>query len=131
MGDNFYCSDARRIRRGAARGCTRGVIIKPNQAGTITTVRQAIEAARDTGQLIVTSHRSISTEETFLSTLTHAYGAEFMKIGPLLTDYSSVLRFNALVRLAATNPDGNENQPEHDSPRSHRLQRTTPICRPA
>jgi len=131
VGDNFYCSDATRIRRGAARGCTRGVIIKPNQAGTITAVRRAIEAARNTGQKVITSHRSISTEETFLSTLTYVYGVEYLKIGPLLTDYSSVLRFNALVRLLASNPDGNENQPEHDSPRPHRIQRAAPICRPA
>lgn len=131
VGDNFYCSDAERIRRCAARGCAHGVIIKPNQAGTITAVRRAIEAAREGGQVVITSHRSISTEETFLSTLSYTYGVEYMKIGPLLTDYSSVLRFNALVRLLTPAPDDHDNQPEHDPSRPHRVQCAAPICRPA
>lgn len=131
LGDNFYCSDAERIRSGAARGLTDGVVIKPNQAGTITATRRALEAAHNNGQVVVTSHRSISTEETFLSTLSYAYGAEYMKIGPLLTDYSSVLRFNALKRLVSATTDVNHNQPEHHSARSHRVQRATPVCRTA
>ena len=131
LGDNFYCSDAERIRRGAAKALTDGVVIKPNQAGTVTAVCRALEAAHDTGQVVVASHRSISTDETFLSTLSYAYGAEYMKIGPLLTDYSSVLRFNALIRLASATTDVNDNQPEHYSPRSHRVQCATPVCRSA
>jgi enolase len=131
LGDNFYCSNAERISRGASKGLTNGVVIKPNQAGTVTAVCRAIEAARNNGQVVMTSHRSISTEETFLATLSYAYGAEYMKIGPLLTDYSSVLRFNAIMRLASATPDVNDHQPEHHSPRSHGVQHAAPVCRTA
>lgn len=131
IGDNFYCSDPGRIRRGAGRGCTHGVVIKPNQAGTITTVCQAMMAAQECGQRIVTSHRSISTEETFLSNLTYAYGAEFIKIGPLFTDYSSVLRLNALLRLAALPSDAIRNHDQHHPARPYRIQRPAALCRPA
>jgi enolase len=99
IGDNFYSSDAGRIEAGAVDGCTHGVIIKPNQAGTVTAVRRAVEAARRTGQIAITSHRSISTEETFISTLTCLSGVEYIKIGPLQTDYSSVVRLNEIIRL--------------------------------
>ena len=99
IGDNFYSSDPCRIEEGAARNYTHGVVIKPNQAGTVTTVRQAVETAQRTGQIAITSHRSISTEETFLSTLTCLYGVEYIKIGPLVTDYSSVVRLNEIIRL--------------------------------
>lgn len=131
IGDNFYCSEPERIRRGAANGCTHGVIIKPNQAGTITTVCRAIMAARECGQQIITSHRSISTEETFLSELTYAYAAEYIKIGPLFTDYSSVLRLNALLRLAAPAFNGIRNYDQHHKARPHRVQRPAALCRPA
>jgi enolase len=100
IGDNFYSSDAGRIEEGAAKRYTHGAIIKPNQAGTVTAVRRAIEAAQCAGQIVITSHRSISTEETFLSTLTCLYDVKYIKIGPLLTDYSSVVRLNEIVRLA-------------------------------
>jgi enolase len=99
IGDNYYSSHAGRIEEGAAKRCTHGAVIKPNQAGSVTAVRQAVEACQRTGQIVITSHRSISTEETFISTLTCMYGVKFIKIGPLMTDYSSVVRLNAILRL--------------------------------
>jgi len=99
IGDNYYSSDAARIEAGATGRHTRAAIIKPNQAGTITATRRAVEAAQHTGQIVITSHRSISTEETFISALTCMYGAQHIKIGPLETDYSSVVRLNGIIRL--------------------------------
>jgi enolase len=99
IGDNFYSSDAGRLEEGAAQGYTHGIIIKPNQAGTVSAVRRAIEVAQRTDQIAITSHRSISTESTFLSVLTCVYGVKYIKIGPLLTDYSSVVRLNEIIRL--------------------------------
>lgn len=99
IGDNLYSSDPDRIEQGCRNGYTHGAIVKPNQAGTVTTVQKAIETLQRNGQLVITSHRSISTEETFLSNLTVLTGAGYMKIGPLYTDYTSVMRFNELVRL--------------------------------
>ena len=99
IGDNFYCSDAARIRDGARRRLSHGVIIKPNQAGSVSATCRAIETAQEAGQLVITSHRSVSTESCLLSELTCAYGADLIKIGPLFTDYSSVLRLNQIVRF--------------------------------
>jgi enolase len=99
IGDNFYSSDAGRIEAGAEKQCTHGAVIKPNQAGTVTAVRRAVESAQRKGQIAITSHRSISTEETFLSTLTCMYNVKYIKIGPLQTDYSSVVRLNEIFRL--------------------------------
>jgi enolase len=99
IGDNLYSSNAKRIEEGAAKKLTHGVILKPNQAGTVTDIRRAIQSAQRNHQLTIASHRSISTEETFLSTLTCRHRLEYIKIGPLLTDYSSVVRLNAILRL--------------------------------
>ncbi len=122
IGDNFYSSDAQRIARGAARGCTHGVIIKPNQAGTITAVRRAVAAAQQHNQITIASHRSISTEETFLSLLACMTSVSLIKIGPLETDYSSVVRLNEIIRLtekhAATAYDYFN---KHPAPRANRL----------
>jgi enolase len=99
IGDNYYSSDAARIEAGAAAHHTHAVIIKPNQSGTVTGVRHAVKSAQRMGQIVITSHRSISTEETFISALTCMYGAQHIKIGPLETDYSSIVRLNAIIRL--------------------------------
>jgi enolase len=101
IGDNLYSSDAARIEKGAADGLTDGVIVKPNQAGTVTAVRRTLETARRCGQVVIASHRSISTESTLEAILACESRAEYIKIGPLLTDYSSVLRLNDIIRLTS------------------------------
>jgi enolase len=101
IGDDFYCSDAARIEAGAAARFTDGVILKPNQAGSVTAVRRAIETAAATGQIAIASHRSVSTETPFEAVLTCTYGAPYIKIGPLVTDYSSVIRLNEIIRMTA------------------------------
>ncbi len=99
VGDNFYSTNPTKIEEGAAKKYANGAIIKPNQAGTVTAVRRAIEVAQCTEQFVITSHRSISTESVFLSILSCMYGVDGIKIGPLITDYSSVIRLNEIIRL--------------------------------
>lgn len=99
IGDNLYASRRDKIQKGAEEKYTNGVIIKPDQAGTVTGTIEAIQTSQATGQTVITSHRSISTESTFLSFITCAYDVEYIKIGPLFTDYSSILRLNEIIRL--------------------------------
>jgi enolase len=105
IGDNLYSSDADRIEEGSRKGYTHGTLIKPNQAGTVSAVQRAIDVSQRFGQLVITSHRSISTESTFLAPLTILGGVGYMKIGPLYTDYSSIMRLNELIRLTGFNLD--------------------------
>jgi enolase len=105
IGDNLYSSDADRIKEGSRNGYTHGTLIKPNQAGTVSAVQRAIDVSQRFGQLLITSHRSISTESTFLALLTVLGGVGYMKIGPLFTDYSSIMRLNELIRLTGINLD--------------------------
>jgi enolase len=105
IGDNLYSSSTARIEDGAAKKYAHGAVIKPNQAGTVTAVREAIETAQRTGQIVITSHRSISTESVFLSALTCMFGVKYSKIGPLETDYSSVVRLNEIIRLTEDSHD--------------------------
>jgi enolase len=99
IGDNLYASRSDKIQKGAEEKYTSGVIIKPDQAGTVTGTIEAIRTSQGNKQTVITSHRSISTESTFVSFITCAYDVEYIKIGPLFTDYSSILRFNQIIRL--------------------------------
>ncbi|MDY0086960.1 MAG: enolase C-terminal domain-like protein [Coriobacteriia bacterium] len=100
IGDNLYVSESARIERGAREGHSTAVLIKPNQAGSVSATRAAIEAAQAGGLLPITSHRSISTESTYVCDATCEYSVPYIKIGPLLSDYSSIMRLNHLLRLA-------------------------------
>lgn len=99
IGDNLYSTNKDRIKEGALKQYTHGVVVKPNQAGTVTSVKLALETAQSVDQIVITSHRSISTESVFLSILTCMYGVKYIKIGPLQTDFSSIVRLNEIIRL--------------------------------
>jgi len=104
VGDDLYSADSERIEEGSTKRYTDGVVIKPNQAATVSGTIKAIEAAQSNGQILIMSHRSISTESTFLATITYIYKAKYIKNGPLCTDYSSIVRLNELIRLTDREP---------------------------
>jgi enolase len=100
VGDNLYSGDHKRFSHGIEKKYSHGIILKPNQAGSVSNTIKAIDLATRSKQTLIMSHRSISTESTFLSHISHNYKAEYIKIGPILSDYSSVVRINEFIRLA-------------------------------
>ena len=99
VGDNLYSGDHKRIAQGIDKKYTHGIILKPNQAGTVSNTIKAINLVQQNNHLLITSHRSISTESTFLAHISNKYNAEYIKNGPIQTDYSSILRLNEFIRL--------------------------------
>jgi enolase len=99
VGDNLYSGDPERIAQGIDKEYTHGIILKPNQAGTVSNTIRAIHLVQEHDHTLITSHRSISTESTFLSHISNKYQTEYIKIGPILSDYSSVLRINEFIRI--------------------------------
>ena len=99
VGDNLYSGDHKRIAEGINKKYTNGIILKPNQAGTVSNTIKAINLVQQNNHLLITSHRSISTESTFLAHISNKYNAEYIKNGPIFTDYSSVVRLNEFIRL--------------------------------
>ena len=99
VGDNLYSGDADRIAQGINNKYTHGVILKPNQAGTVTNTIRALNLVQENGHILIMSHRSISTESTFLAYISNKYKAGYIKNGPILTDYSSIIRLNEFIRL--------------------------------
>ncbi|TFH21351.1 MAG: hypothetical protein E4H10_15520 [Bacteroidia bacterium] len=99
VGDDLYSGNPERIAQGIDKRYTHGIMFKPNQAGTVSNTIKGIKLAQQNNQTLIMSHRSISTESTFLSYISHKYNAEYIKNGPILTDYSSIIRLNEFIRL--------------------------------
>lgn len=98
IGDDLYATTTTRIREGAKRGAANAVLIKPNQVGTLTETLEAIEAAQETGQHVVISHRSGETEDTFIADLAVAVGAGQIKTGaPSRSDRTA--KYNRLLAI--------------------------------
>lgn len=80
---------------------TDGVIVKPDQNGTVSGAREFTEVARSAGLQVAASHRSIETDTDALIRVAVDLGIRYLKIGPY-TDFSAVARTNALLRLMGT-----------------------------
>ena len=98
LGDNYTSTSLDRLVGDGRAGHLDGVLVKPNQNGTVSGSLAFAAAARDRGLLTIASHRSIETESTFLIDFALRSGSDAIKIGPL-RDFSAVVKFNELLRL--------------------------------
>jgi enolase len=81
VGDDLFTTDPERIELGVKEGLAGGVIIKPNQIGTLTETLEAIRAAQKGKIKVIISHRSGETEDSFIADLAVGVGADFIKAG--------------------------------------------------
>jgi enolase len=95
VGDDLTTTNSESIR--ALHGAIHGVIIKPNQIGTVSESCEAITTAQSNGMKIIVSHRSGETEDNFLISLAKAGSADAVKIGA--PAHERMLKFNELIRL--------------------------------
>lgn len=81
VGDDLLVTDAERVRQAAARRLCNGVLLKPNQAGTLTETRAAFEASRQVGFDAIISARSGESEDVTIVHLAVGWGVRQLKVG--------------------------------------------------
>lgn len=81
IGDDFYVTNAERLKKGIEMGCTNAILIKMNQIGSISETMETMKLARENKQKIVVSHRSGETCDTTLADLAVSINAEYVKTG--------------------------------------------------
>ena len=81
IGDDLFVTDSHRIEEGISEKIASGVLIKPNQIGTLTETAEAVFAARRGGYKTAMSHRSGETSDDFISDLAVALSCDFIKAG--------------------------------------------------
>ncbi len=81
IGDDFYVTNAERLKKGIEQNCTNAILIKMNQIGTLSETMETIKMAKANKQKVVISHRSGETSDTTLADLAVAVNAEYVKTG--------------------------------------------------
>jgi enolase len=81
IGDDYLVTSAARVAAAADRGACNGVLLKPNQAGTITETKAALDASRDAGWRTIVSARSGETEDVTIVHLAVGWNAGQLKVG--------------------------------------------------
>jgi len=97
VGDDLFVTNPKRIEEGGKLKAATGVIIKPDQIGTLLRAYQAVTVAREYGMRLVVSHRSGDTEYRTLAHIAVGFGAEVIKTGIMGGERTAKL--NELIRI--------------------------------
>jgi enolase 1/2/3 len=81
VGDDFLVTNAERVKQAAAMGACNAVLVKPNQAGTVSEAKAALDAARAAGWGAIVSARSGETEDVTIVHLAVGWGVGQLKVG--------------------------------------------------
>jgi enolase len=81
IGDDLTVTNPKRIRQAQEKKACNGIIIKPNQIGTISETIKAANLAKSFDWKIIVSHRSGETMDDFIADLAVGLGADFIKAG--------------------------------------------------
>lgn len=98
IGDDLLCTDPNRVERAAAAGAADTLLLKVNQAGTISRAARALAAARSAGWQVTASARSGDTEDDWLADLAVGWGADQIKVGSIAGS-ERLAKYNRLLEL--------------------------------
>lgn len=98
IGDDLFCTNPDRLKRGIESGAANAVLVKMNQIGTLTETFAVIDQAHNAGYAAVISARSGETEDDFLADLAVASGAGQIKVGSV-TRSERLAKYNRLLQI--------------------------------
>lgn len=81
VGDDLLASNPKRVEKAVAEGACNGILVKPNQIGTVSETLEVIRMARAANWKVIVSHRSGETNDTFIAEFAVGVGADYVKFG--------------------------------------------------
>jgi enolase len=106
VGDDYLVTSAALVRKAAAERACNAVLIKPNQAGTLTETHAALRAGQAAGFGTIVSARSGETEDVTIAHLAVGWDAGQLKVGSFarserMAKWNEVLRIEEALGAAA------------------------------
>ena len=98
VGDDFLVTNADRVRAAAAQGACNAVLIKPNQVGTVSEAKAALDAARAAGWDAIVSARSGESEDVTIVHLAVGWRVGQLKVGSFARS-ERMAKWNEALRI--------------------------------
>jgi enolase len=98
VGDDYLVTNAERVRHAAAIGACNAVLVKPNQAGTLSETLAAWRAAQEVGFGAIVSARSGETEDVTIVHLAIGWGVQQLKVGSFARS-ERMAKWNEALRI--------------------------------
>jgi enolase len=103
VGDDLIATNFNRLQTAIEKKAISGIIIKPNQIGTVLETLAVVEAARNAGLKIIVSHRSGETNDDFIADFAVGVGADYVKFGApargeRVAKYNRLLEIDSMIK---------------------------------
>lgn len=98
LGDDLLVTNMQRLERCLRTGAANAVLVKPNQAGTLTRAVDVCHRARQAGLGTVVSARSGETCDSFISDLAVGLDSGQLKVGSI-TGSERLAKYNRLLEI--------------------------------
>jgi enolase len=120
IGDDFLVTNSARVAEAAAAGHANAVLIKPNQAGTVSEAHAALQAGKAAGFGTIVSARSGESEDVTIAHLAVGWDAGQLKVGSFARS-ERMAKWNEVLRieesLGSSGPfSGWDALPQHHRP---------------
>jgi len=98
IGDDYLVTSAERVVRAAQAGACNAVLVKVNQAGSVSEARAALDAAQAHDWATIVSARSGETEDLTIVHLAVGWNARQLKVGSFARS-ERMAKWNELLRI--------------------------------
>lgn len=105
IGDDFLVTNAARVEAAAVSHAANAVLVKPNQAGTLTETRAALDAGKAAGFGTIVSARSGESEDVTICHLAVGWDAGQFKVGSFSRS-ERMAKWNEMLRIEEELGDG-------------------------
>ncbi|QFG22415.1 phosphopyruvate hydratase [Actinomadura sp. WMMB 499] len=105
LGDDFFVTALDRLERGITARAANAVLVKPNQAGTLSDALDVVRRAHSARYTTVLSARSGETEDTWLADLAMGWHTGQIKVGSTMRSERTA-KWNRLIQLESALGDG-------------------------
>ena len=98
FGDDLIATNPERLSKAVEIKACGGVLIKPNQIGTLSETFKVIKIAKDANMKVAISHRLGETTDAFIADLAVAVAADYVKFGAPVRG-ERVVKYNRLLQI--------------------------------
>jgi len=98
VGDDLTATNPYRLQMALDNKAVTGIIIKPNQIGTVIETLAVVEVAKQAGLKVIVSHRSGETNDDFIADFAVAVSADYVKFGAPVRG-ERVAKYNRLLQI--------------------------------
>jgi len=98
VGDDLFATNKNRLLEGIKEKAANSILIKLNQAGTLTETLEVMKEAKSAGWKNIVSHRSGETEDVSIAHLAVGFGSQYVKLGSICRGERTA-KYNELLRI--------------------------------